>query len=42
VKPDRWQANAALLAAGPLPVADVQRIRARWRQVAPSSWEGQV
>jgi len=41
-KPDRWQANAALLAAGPLPVADVERIRARWRQVAPSSWEGQV
>jgi len=41
-KPDRWQANAALLAAGPLPEADVERIRARWRQVAPSSWEGQV
>jgi aryl-alcohol dehydrogenase-like predicted oxidoreductase len=41
-KPDRWQANAALLAAGPLPAADVERIRARWRQVARSSWEGQV
>jgi aryl-alcohol dehydrogenase-like predicted oxidoreductase len=41
-KPDRWQANAALLAAGPLPAADVERIRARWRQVAPPSWEGQV
>jgi aryl-alcohol dehydrogenase-like predicted oxidoreductase len=41
-KPDRWQANAALLAAGPLPATDVERIRARWRQVAPPSWEGQV
>jgi aryl-alcohol dehydrogenase-like predicted oxidoreductase len=41
-KPDRWQANAALLAAGGLPAADVERIRSRWRQVADASWEGQV
>jgi len=41
-KPDRWPANAALLAAGPLPAADVARIRARWREVAPASWEGQI
>jgi aryl-alcohol dehydrogenase-like predicted oxidoreductase len=41
-KPDRWQANAALLAAGPLPATEVERIRARWRQVASPSWEGQV
>jgi aryl-alcohol dehydrogenase-like predicted oxidoreductase len=41
-KPDRWQANAALLAAGELPAADVERIRGRWRQVADASWEGQV
>jgi aryl-alcohol dehydrogenase-like predicted oxidoreductase len=41
-KPDRWQANAALLAAGGLPAADVERIRGRWRQVAPASWEGQI
>jgi aryl-alcohol dehydrogenase-like predicted oxidoreductase len=41
-KPDRWQTNAALLAAGGLPAADVERIRSRWRQVADASWEGQV
>jgi hypothetical protein len=41
-KPDRWAANAALLAAGPLPAAEVARIRARWREVAPASWEGQI
>jgi aryl-alcohol dehydrogenase-like predicted oxidoreductase len=41
-KPDRWSANAALLAAGPLPAAEIRRIRARWRQVADASWEGQV
>jgi aryl-alcohol dehydrogenase-like predicted oxidoreductase len=41
-KPDRWQANAALLAAGGLPAADVELIRGRWRQVADASWEGQV
>jgi aryl-alcohol dehydrogenase-like predicted oxidoreductase len=41
-KPDRWQANAALLAAGALPAADVARIRARWREVADPAWEGQT
>jgi aryl-alcohol dehydrogenase-like predicted oxidoreductase len=41
-KPDRWPANAALLAAGPLPAADVARIRARWREVARASWQGQI
>ena len=41
-KPDRWPANAALLAAGPLPTAEVARIRARWREVAPASWQGQI
>jgi aryl-alcohol dehydrogenase-like predicted oxidoreductase len=41
-KPDRWQANAALLAAGPLPAADFERIRARWRVVATGAWEGQT
>jgi aryl-alcohol dehydrogenase-like predicted oxidoreductase len=41
-KPDRWQANAALLAAGPLPAADFERIRARWRAVATGTWEGQT
>ena len=41
-KLDRWQANAALLAAGALPARDVARIRARWREVARPSWEGQI
>ena len=40
-KPGRWEANAALLAAGPLPAAAVGRIRARWRAVADASWVGQ-
>ena len=41
-KPERWHANAALLAAGPLPAAQFERIRARWREIADESWEGQV
>lgn len=41
-KPDRWQANAALLAAGPLPAREFEAIRARWRAVAPSSWGGET
>src|SRR5207249_750914 len=41
-RPERWEQNAALLQAGPLPRDEVERIRARWREVADSSWEGQV
>jgi aryl-alcohol dehydrogenase-like predicted oxidoreductase len=41
-RPDRWQANAALLAAGPLPRREVAAIRTRWREVARASWVGQV
>jgi hypothetical protein len=41
-KPERWEENAALLAAGPLPAAEMARIRARWRDVADASWVGQV
>jgi aryl-alcohol dehydrogenase-like predicted oxidoreductase len=41
-KPERWKENAALLASGPLPSADYERIRARWREVAEPSWDGQV
>jgi aryl-alcohol dehydrogenase-like predicted oxidoreductase len=41
-KPERWQENAALLAAGPLPRAEFARIRARWREIADASWDGQV
>src|SRR5919197_15657 len=31
-KPERWQQNAALLQAGPLPRREFERIRARWRE----------
>jgi len=41
-KPERWQANAALLQAGALPAAEFERIRARWGEVAGASWHGQV
>jgi aryl-alcohol dehydrogenase-like predicted oxidoreductase len=41
-RPERWQQNAALLARGPLPARDLERIRARWRQVADASWVGQI
>ena len=41
-KPARWQQNAALLRAGALPRDDFERIRARWREVADTSWVGQV
>jgi aryl-alcohol dehydrogenase-like predicted oxidoreductase len=41
-RPERWPENARLLEAGPLPAAEVERIRARWRQVAEPSWTGEV
>ncbi|HUF90944.1 MAG TPA: aldo/keto reductase [Candidatus Limnocylindria bacterium] len=40
--PDRWQQNAALLAAGPLSKPEVARIRARWKDIAPPHWTGQT
>ena len=41
-RPERWPANARLLEAGPLPTAEIERIRARWRQVSEPSWTGEV
>jgi aryl-alcohol dehydrogenase-like predicted oxidoreductase len=41
-RPERWQENAALLARGPLPAKDLERIRARWQEVADPSWVGQI
>jgi aryl-alcohol dehydrogenase-like predicted oxidoreductase len=41
-KPDRWVANAALLDAGPLDEALVERIRTRWKTVAGADWVGQI
>jgi aryl-alcohol dehydrogenase-like predicted oxidoreductase len=40
-RPGRWRENAALLAAGPLPAAEYDAIRARWSAVAEPSWVGQ-
>ena len=41
-KPERWKENAASLRAGRLPPAVFERIRARWREIAEPSWDGQV
>ena len=41
-KPERWPQNAELLRVGALPRAEFERIRARWSEVAGSSWDGQV
>jgi hypothetical protein len=41
-KPERWQANARLLEAGPLSEAEFQSIRHRWEEVAPRIWIGQI
>lgn len=40
--PNRWRENAELLSAGPLPQDMIDRIRARWREVAKPSWVGQI
>jgi len=40
-KPGRWADNAALLAPGPLPTAEYEAIRARWRAVALPDWTGE-
>src|SRR5205823_3633052 len=40
--PARGRQNAALLQPGALPPGEFERIRARWREVADASWEGQV
>jgi len=41
-KPERWEANARLLEAGPLSQSEFQSIRHRWEEVAPRIWIGQV
>jgi aryl-alcohol dehydrogenase-like predicted oxidoreductase len=40
-KARRWRENAAHLAAGPMPPAEFERLRARWLEVADPSWTGQ-
>ena len=41
-RPERWQENATLLQAGGLSPHEFEQIRARWREVAERSWDGQV
>jgi len=41
-RPGRFEHNAASLAAGPLPKAQYERIRTRWRDVAKLTWHGQM
>jgi aryl-alcohol dehydrogenase-like predicted oxidoreductase len=41
-KPTRWNENAKLVAAGPLPADQFRAIRARWKAVAKPDWVGQI
>jgi aryl-alcohol dehydrogenase-like predicted oxidoreductase len=41
-KPGRFSENAAVLATGPLPKDDFDKIRVRWRNLAQASWTGQT
>jgi aryl-alcohol dehydrogenase-like predicted oxidoreductase len=40
--PERWRENAALVEAGALPASEIEKIRARWREVADASWVGET
>ena len=40
-KPGRWNQNADLVKAGPLPKETAEAIRARWKSVAKKGWVGQ-
>jgi hypothetical protein len=41
-KPERWPQNAQRLAAGVLPRAEFEAIRARWRERAAPDWTGET
>ena len=41
-KPERWQSNAQLVAAGALSENEFNAIRERWDDVAPKTWIGQT
>ena len=41
-QPERWQANARLIEAGPLNEPQFHSIRQRWDEVAPRIWIGQT
>ena len=38
----RWQENAEMLKAGALPNSEIDKIKSRWKEIAPASWVGQV
>ena len=41
-KPERWAQNARRVEAGPLPAAEFDAIRTRWRECAAPDWTGQT
>lgn len=41
-KPGRWTENAQILEAGKLSQEELQKIRARWKEVADETWVGQI
>ncbi len=41
-KPERWEENARMLAAGAFPEGEFAAIRDRWEEVAPRTWVGQT
>jgi aryl-alcohol dehydrogenase-like predicted oxidoreductase len=41
-KPERWQQNAEILAAGVLAESEFTAIRERWEELAPATWIGQT
>lgn len=41
-KPGRWQENARIVAEGPLPPAQYDAIRRRWKETSGPDWTGQI
>jgi hypothetical protein len=41
-KPGRWRENAAYVEQGPLPAAEYESIRSRWKAAAKEDWTGQT
>jgi aryl-alcohol dehydrogenase-like predicted oxidoreductase len=41
-QPGRWEENTAIIETGPLPAEQLEKIRARWREIADDTWVGQV
>lgn len=42
INPERFAENSEALTAGPLPKELFDHIRSRWREAAPSAWQGQT